>query len=452
MNRKDRFASIGDRIIKEGLVLELTASGISEDRIKPSPGLRGVSDLPGEVEISIIALALSSAANGITRIHRCSRSREVHRTCELLSEVGIAVAWNGETATVTGGQFRAPDGVLNVGGSLVLFSCLAGLLSNAPFVTKLSGIQIDAGVNRVSEALRTLGARLDTALEDGLSADVGGKRLKPGSCRVGRPDLAVKCGVLMAGLGVDGPVELLQDTGGDDDLEVLLRAAGCRLKKGRVKGAGGYRLSLEGPVRLRAVTHELPGSSEAGLFLALAAAMLEQSDLTVTHFGMDSRSRRIVDLLRRMNVAMDVEPFRTDSGFPARSVRITGSDLRGIRIAGANARFLRDVLPLLAVAGSFSRGETIIRDAEALREGPIDCISVLAENLRKLQIQVGEMPDGLVVKGGQPQGAELDARGDARVSMALTLAALASEGETLVRNPGPVDQGMMDRLATVLEA
>ena len=119
--------------------MELTESGISEDSIKPSPGLKGVSDLPGDADLSIIALALSSAANGITRIHRCSRSRDVHRTCELLSEVGIAVAWDGETATVTGGQFRAPDGVLNVGGSHVLFSCLAGLLSNAPFVTRLSG-------------------------------------------------------------------------------------------------------------------------------------------------------------------------------------------------------------------------------------------------------------------------------------------------------------------------
>lgn len=432
--------------------MELTESGISEDNIKPSPGLKGISDLPGDANTSIIALALSSAANGITRIHRCSRSREVHRTCELLSEVGIAVAWDGETATVTGGRFRAPEGVLNVGGSLVLFSCLAGLLSNAPFVTTLSGIHADAGVNRVSEALRSLDAHLDLSHKDGISARIGGKSLKPGSCRVGRPDLAVKCGVLMAGLGVDGPVELLQDTGGDDDLEVLLRAAGCRLKKGRIKSAGGYRLSLEGPVRLRAVTHELPGSSDAGLFLVLAAAMLEQSDLTVTHFGMDSRSRRIVDMLRRMNVAMDVEQFRTDSGFPARSVRIMGSDLRGIKIAGANARFLRDLLPLLAVAGAVSRGETIIRDAEALREGPVDCISVMVESLRKLQIQVGEMPDGLVVKGGQPQGAELDAGGDARVSMALTLAALASEGETLVRNPGPVDRAMMDRLATVLEA
>ena len=432
--------------------MELAGPIISEDAIKPSHGLAGACDLPGDTELSIIALAFASAADGISQIHRCSRSREAARTGVLLSEIGVGIAWDGETATVTGGPFRAACDVLDVDGSLILFSCLAGLLSSAPFVTRLSGVRTEAGVERVFEALRSLGAHLDVSVEDGISAGVGGSGVTPGSCRAGRPDLAVKCGILLAGLGVDGPVELLQDTRGDDNLEVLFRAAGCDLKKRRITDAGGYQLLLEGPVRLRAVTHELPGSPDAGLVLALAAAMLKQSDLTVSHFGMDSRSRRIVDILRRMNAAMDVAHFRTDSGFPVRNVRIRGSDLRGIKIGGKNARLLRDVLPLMAVAGAVSRGETIIRDAGALRKGPVDCISVLVENLRKMHIQVGEMPDGLIVKGGRPQGAELDAAGDARVSMALRLAALAGEGDTLIRNPGPVDRmypGVMDRLTKV---
>ncbi len=431
--------------------MELTGPIVSEDTIKPSPGLAGVCELPGDPELSIIALALASTANGTSKVHRCSRRRDVERTGELLSEVGIGVAWDGETASVTGGPFRATCDVLDVDGSLILFSCLTGLLSSAPFVTRLSGVHANAGVDRVSEAIRSLGAHVDISKKNGISAGVGGSRLTPGSFRAGRPDLAVKCGLLLAGLGVDGPVELLQDTDGDDDLEVLLRAAGCNLKKRRITGAGGCQLLLDGPVRLRAVTHELPGSADAGLFLALAAAMLKRSDLTLSHFGVDSRSRRIVDILRRMNVAMDVERFRTDSGFPVRNLRIRGSDLRGIKIAGANARLLRDVLPLIAVAGAVSRGETIIRDAEGLRRGPVDCISLLVENLRKMHIQVGEMPDGLVVKGGQPQGAELDASGDVRVSTALRLAGLAAEGDTRVRNPGPVDQGMMDRLTSVMD-
>ncbi len=432
--------------------MEFTGSLITEGAISPSSGLVGTCDLPGDADVSIMALALSSNADGVSRIHRCSRKPDVERAAELLTALGISVAWDAETATVTGGDVRAPADALHVGGSLVLFSCLAGLLSNAPFVTRLSGVSADAGVDRIVDALRSLGASLEISHEDGISASVGGDRLTPGSYRAGLPEPAVKCGMLLAGVGVDGPVELVQDSGGDDDLEVLLQAAGCGLKKRRIKGAGGRRLTLEGPARLRGVTHELPGGSDAALVLALAAAMLSRSELTVTHIGLDSMSRSIVDLLRRMNVSMDVEQYRTESGFPVRRVRIGSSELRGVKIAGATAGRLLDELPILAAAGAVSRGETIIRNAEALRDGEVDCISVLVENLRKMQVQVGEMPDGLVVKGGQPQGAELDAAGDARVTLALTLAALASEGETRLMNPGPVDRmypGIMDRLAAV---
>ncbi len=435
--------------------MKFAASEISRSTNSPSPGLVGACDLPGDASISIMALVLSSAADGISRIHRCSRRREVERTGELLADLGIPVAWVGETATVTGGHFTATDDRLHVGGSLVLFSCLAGLLSNAPFVTRLSGVRTDARIDGLFNALTALGAPLDIPPEERTSACFGGGKLTPGSFRVGLPDIAVKCGILLAGLGVDGPVELLQDTGGDDNLEVLLQAAGCELKKSRMKGAPGHRLLLEGPVRLRGVAHELPGCPDAGLFLALAAAMLKRSELTVTHFGMDSRSRRIVDILRRMNVSMEIEQCRTESGFPVRRARIRGSELRGIKVAGAHARRLLDVLPLLAVAGAVSRGETIIRDAGALRDGPVDCISVLVKNLRKMQIQVGEIQDGLVVKGGQLQGAELDAAGDVRVSMALSLAALSSEGETVIMNPGAVDRifpGITNRLAALLES
>ena len=434
--------------------MEFTGSQITDGAITPSSGLVGTCDLPGDADLSIMALAVSSNADGVSRIYRCSRKPEVGRTLELLTALGISVAWDAETATVTGKRFRAPADVLHAGGSLVLFSCLAGLLSNAPFVTRLSGVRADAGVERLFDALRSLGARPDVSHEDGISASVGGDRLISGSYHAGVPDPVVKCGMLMAGVGVDGPVELVQDSTGDDDLEVLLQAAGCRLKKRRIKGARGHRLTLEGPARLCGVTHELPGDSDAALVLALSAAMLRRSELTVTHFGLDSISRRIVDLLRRMNVSMDMEQYRTDSGFPVRRVRIRSSQLRGIKIAGAPAGRNLDALPLLAAAGAVSRGETIIRNAGALRDGEVDCISVLVENLRKMQVQVGEMPDGLIVKGGQPQGAELDAAGDARVTMALTLAALASEGETHLMNPGPVDRiypGIMERLAAVLD-
>jgi len=66
-----------------------------------------------------------------------------------------------------------------------------------------------------------------------------------------------------------------------------------------------------------------------------------------------------------------------------------------------------------------------------------DRIAALAENLRRMGAQVEERSDGLRVAGraaGKLRGAEIDPRGDHRMAMAFAIAALAADGETLIRD------------------
>ena len=200
---------------------------------------------------------------------------------------------------------------------------------------------------------------------------------------------------------------------------------------------------------MESTDHELPGDAGAALFTILSAAVLARSDVTVQHVGVDLKSRRMMDLIRRMNVSFELKRTQTASKFHTRQIQIKGSDLRSVKIAGAYSQLFMDELPFLAVVGASSPGETIIREAANLREGETDCISILVENLRNMQIQVGEMPDGLVIKGGRLQGATVDAKGDARIGLAFILGGLVAEGETAVLNPGPVRElfpGVLERI------
>ena len=99
--------------------------------------------------------------------------------------------------------------------------------------------------------------------------------------------------------------------------------------------------------------------------------------------------------------------------------------------------------------------ETVIRDVSGLREGKTDVIGLMAENLRRLDARVGEIPDGLVIEGTSAlQGGEVDGGGDARVTLALVVAGLAAEGETKIVNPGPVEAtypGILGRIASVVQ-
>ena len=59
----------------------------------------------------------------------------------------------------------------------------------------------------------------------------------------------------------------------------------------------------------------------------------------------------------------------------------------------------------------------------------------MTAELRKMGIQVEELEDGMIVTGGQLKGCgELQSHQDHRIAMALAIAGLAAEGESVVRD------------------
>ena len=181
---------------------------------------------------------------------------------------------------------------------------------------------------------------------------------------------------------------------------------------------------------------DVPGDPDTTLYLLGAAAMLSQSDLTLHCVGDDWKTRRALDLLRRLNAQLDIQVTRSKSKV-TRTVKVQGSELRRTRIGGEQTDlFIREV-PFLAVLGTQAAGETVIRDAEDLRRGETDRLSLMIQNLRQMGAKVGEMPDGLVVQGPvRLQGIEVDAGSDVHTGLTFALAGLVAEGETRVSNTG----------------
>jgi 3-phosphoshikimate 1-carboxyvinyltransferase len=92
---------------------------------------------------------------------------------------------------------------------------------------------------------------------------------------------------------------------------------------------------------------------------------------------------------------------------------------------------LIDELPLLAVVGTQILGGLEIRDAAELRVKESDRISATVENLRAMGARVEEHDDGLTVHQQTVlRGAKIDARGDHRIAMAFTVAALLADTES----------------------
>jgi 3-phosphoshikimate 1-carboxyvinyltransferase len=57
----------------------------------------------------------------------------------------------------------------------------------------------------------------------------------------------------------------------------------------------------------------------------------------------------------------------------------------------------------------------------------------MTRELRKMGAKITELDDGMVIEGTKLHGTEVEGYGDHRIVMALAVAGLAAEGETVVK-------------------
>jgi 3-phosphoshikimate 1-carboxyvinyltransferase len=134
-----------------------------------------------------------------------------------------------------------------------------------------------------------------------------------------------------------------------------------------------------------------------------------------------------------MEADIKLENERVVAGEPVADLRVRSSSLKGCTIAGDLIPRLIDEIPILAVAGVFAQGTTIIRDAAELRVKESDRITVMATQLNKMGAKVTELPDGLEITGGTPlTGTNVDSHADHRITMSLAIAALNATNITTI--------------------
>ncbi|MDR0331276.1 MAG: 3-phosphoshikimate 1-carboxyvinyltransferase [Chitinispirillales bacterium] len=110
-------------------------------------------------------------------------------------------------------------------------------------------------------------------------------------------------------------------------------------------------------------------------------------------------------------------------------VTVYGGNLHGAII---DLNSTPDALPALAVAAASAQGETVFTNVEQARIKETDRIAVMAQELGKMGIEVKELPDGMVVRGGRLRAALVESHHDHRVAMALAVAGMNADGETVI--------------------
>jgi 3-phosphoshikimate 1-carboxyvinyltransferase len=188
------------------------------------------------------------------------------------------------------------------------------------------------------------------------------------------------------------------------------------------------------------------------VFFIAAALVLPDSSLMLHNVGLNPTRTRILDFLISIGATLHLASVELRSGELIGDVSVRHSALAGGEIGGAQSAEMIDELPMLAALGPFTERGIEIRGAQELRVKESDRIARLAEGLRRMGAAVEEFQDGLRVEGrsaGRLRGAKVDPAGDHRIAMALAIAALGAEGDTVIRNADCVAVSYPEFFATL---
>jgi 3-phosphoshikimate 1-carboxyvinyltransferase len=409
----------------------------TERLIQPARNIQGSLRLPGDKSISHRYALLGGLAEGTTRLTNFSTGADCASSLACVEALGAQVTRNGTSVEITGtaGRFQPPANPLDCGNSGSTIRMLSGLLAaqipNPPGNFTLIG---DASLSRrpmerIRKPLAQMGARIDLT-EGHAPITIHGAPLTAIDYTTPIPSAQVKTALLFAGLQAEGTTTIRESVRTRDHGELALRAFGANVTRSLDS------VSIAGGQHLHAIEAAVPGDISSAAFFLCAAALFRGSNLIFDELGLNPTRATLLDVLTALGAHIGVLNLEEKCGELVGTVQVNAppAGLTGTTISGALSAQLIDELPVLAAIGPYTQTGIRIRDAKELRVKESDRIALVAANLRAMGAEVEEFDDGLDVPGGQTlHGATIDAGGDHRIAMALSVAALRAEGETLIR-------------------
>ncbi len=424
---------------------------MSQLRVQGAAPLRGRIQVPGDKSVSHRSLLLGSLAEGTSRVEHFLSAADCRATLSAVRALGVEVEELGPSSLILRSRglrgLQEPDDVVDCSRSGTTMRLLAGILAGQPFPTVLSGdTQLRRRpMGRIAEPLRCMGATV-------LGRDGG--RLPPLTIQGGSlqgldytlpvASAQVKSSLLLAGLYAGGATSLCVPGPARDHTERMLVAMGARLEtEDWGLATGGQRLWLEPGYPLRALDFAVPGDFSSAAYFLVAASLVPGSEVLIEGAGVNPTRTGLLDVLRAMGADVVLEDERMVGGEPVADLAVRASDLAGTEVSGQLVVRTIDEFPILAVAATQARGETVVRDAAELRVKETDRIATTVQELRRLGAEIEAQPDGFVVQGPTPlqspdfaegQGSMVFSHGDHRLAMALVVAGLIARGETCVQD------------------
>jgi len=395
--------------------------------VQPSR-IAGSVAVPGSKSHTIRGIAAALAGEGISTLVAPLESADTLSVLQAAERFGAEVERSSDRWQIrgTGGRFTDPGTPVDLGNSGTGLRMLSGLAALQEFPVRFDG----------DESLRTrkMGGLLASLQELGVHCESTGGccpltlagPIRGGRCHVDG-SLSQFLTALLFALPLASGDFVLDLTTLQERPYIGITLSWLETMGLCVSGSPDWlHWEIRGGQKSRSFTRRIPADFSTAAFPLVAAAIAGEG-VTIRNLDFTDAQgdKAVFGFLEQMGaILIREEELHV---VPARPLRGMAFDLNATP----------DALPILAVAGAYASGETLLGNVPQARFKETDRIAVMARELSRMGADVRELPDGLVIRGGKPlHGAELFSHGDHRIAMALAVAALGATGESVIRDCG----------------
>ncbi len=317
---------------------------------------------------------------------------------------------------------------LNLGNSGTGIRLLTGYIAGSGKKCTLIGDKSlsNRPMRRISDPLNNWGAKISLREDKYPPIEIAESKLLSNFVyELEIPSAQIKSCLLLAALSSKTKIEIIEKIPSRDHTERLLQECDAEIFR------EGNKIIFDGTREITKKFIDVPKDFSSAAYL-IAANILTNRDIPLKGVGVNKTRIAFLNVLEEMGAKIELHNACMVSNEPrADIIARFDRNLKGVSISGKSIPNLIDEIPLIAILAMFAEGKTTIRDAKELRYKESDRISLLLDNMKKFNPNIGltEFEDGFEIipsKNHDNDSVDLETGGDHRIIMSFVIAALVT--------------------------
>jgi 3-phosphoshikimate 1-carboxyvinyltransferase len=403
-------------------------------RIRPS-SLKGSLFLPPSKSQTMRSLFFAGFAKNQSQIRNALNSPDTKAMLEALKFLGVQVKREENLLNIwgVGGEPKVQGGHIDVGNSGLALRFLTAAFAMGRHYMMITGDASLCSFRPMApliSGLSQMKAFCISTRNNGYAPIIVKGPIYPSKIVIEGSDSQPLSALLMAASFLDGETEICVKNPKEGPW-VDLTLSWLSDFSVPVKRKKDHYYSIQGKRQKEGFQYEVPGDMSS-LAFPLCAALITDSTICLQNvpFSDPQGDKKLIDVLQMSGGNLKKE--ENESRLFAQGSQLTSFSL--------DMNPFIDALPILAVVACYAKGKSYLFNALMARKKESDRLAAITKELKKMGAKIVEKKESLIIEHSPLKGAIVESHKDHRIAMALTVAALGAQGETILQGAECVEK------------